>query len=157
MTRSRTTALLGLSLALAACGPLGPLPGGRLSGPAAAAPADWSFTAEHAQVELETNPADPYSVNVWCAALGERLYVPTSMIRGPKQPTEREWVRNAVADPRVRVRIAGQVYERRAVRVSDPAELEAARAALEQKYELDPAERDPEREIWIFRLEPAAG
>ena len=76
------------------------------------------------------------------------------MIRGPKAPTERDWVKNVAADPRMRIRIAGEIYEGVAVRITDPAEYEAARAGLEKKYELDPADRDPEREIWIFRLDP---
>jgi hypothetical protein len=146
---------LALLLALAGCGPLGPLSGGALRGPVhEQAVTDWSFTADIQTVQLQTNPADPHSVNTWCVGIGDRLYVPTSMIRGPKSPSERDWVKNVAADPAVRIRIDGAVYERVAIRVSDPSEYDAARAALEQKYALDPAERDPEREIWIFRLEP---
>ncbi len=76
------------------------------------------------------------------------------MILGPEDPTEREWVRNVDMHPEVRIRIDGTIYPLRAVRVEDEAEFERARSALEAKYELDPADRDPEREIWIFRLEP---
>jgi len=104
-------------------------------------------------VQVETRGAEPHSVNTWCAALDGKLYVPTSMIRGPKNPAEREWVRNVQRDPAVRLRVGDTLYDLVAVRVTDPAELEAARARLEAKYALDPAERDPEREIWIFRLE----
>ena len=145
---------IALMLALAGCGPLGPLSGGALRGPVHAQPVvDWSFTADVETVQLQTNPADPHSVNTWCVGIGGRLYVPTSMIRGPKSPEERDWVKNVAADPAVRIRIDGDVYERIAIRVSDAAEYDAVRAALEQKYALDPADRDPEREIWIFRLE----
>jgi hypothetical protein len=148
-------ALPALLLALAACGPIGPFSGGALRGDVRTeAPKDWSVAQAHETVQIETNPAEPHSVNTWCVAIGERLYVPTSMIRGPKSPSERDWVKNVAADPRLRIRIDGVIYERTAVRVSDPAEFEAARAALEAKYALDPAERDPEREIWIFRLDP---
>jgi hypothetical protein len=76
------------------------------------------------------------------------------MIRGPKTPSERDWVRNVTRDPRVRVRVGDSLYERTASRVEDAAEYDAARAALERKYGLDPAERDPEREVWIYRLDP---
>jgi hypothetical protein len=139
-------------LALAGCGPLS---GGALRGPVHAEPVgDWAFVAGEYACQLETNPAAPHSVNVWCLGEGERLYVPTSMIRGPKDPAEREWVQNASRDPRVRIRVGDEVYERSAVRVEAGAEYDAARAALEGKYELDPADRDPERVIWIFRLDP---
>lgn len=153
----RALALCAL-LAFAGCGPLGPLSGGKLGGPLhAPAVADWSFVASETACQLETNPADPHSVNTWCIGIADRLYVPSSMIRGPKTPSERDWVKNVANDPAVRIRIGGEVYERVAVRVGDAAEYDAARAALEKKYELDPADRDPEREIWIFRLDSRPG
>ncbi len=153
--RGAAALLTSLVLSLAGCGPIGPLSGGALDGPVHTQPVeDWSFTQTQETVQLETNPAAPHSVNTWCVGIGERLYVPTSMIRGPKTPGERDWVVNVSADPRLRIRIDGVVYERVAVRVTDAREYDAARAALEAKYALDPAARDPEREIWIYRLDP---
>lgn len=144
---------LVLLLALAGCGPLGPLSGGALRGPVhEGAVHDWSFAAGVETVQLETNPSDPHSVNTWCVGLDGKLYVPTSMIRGPKSPDERDWVKNVLANSAVRIRIDGEIYPLIATRVGDAAEYDAARAALEKKYGLDPAERDPERVIWIFRL-----
>jgi hypothetical protein len=138
-----------------ACGPIGPVAGGELGGTLRREiPAEWSFTDAHARIQLETDPFAPYSVNTWCAAIGPALYVPTSMIRGTTHPADRTWVRNLQADPRVRVRIGDDLYELIAVRVDAAAEYEAARARLEAKYGLDPAERDPAREVWIYRLEP---
>ncbi len=138
------------------CGPLGPIPGGRLRGDVVTVEIkDWAFAVEEKTAQIETNPADPHSVNVWFGSLGPHLYVPSSMILGPKDPTERGWVGNVAADPHVRIRIDGRVYERVAVRVTDRDEYAEARAALEKKYELDPEERDAEREIWLFRLDPA--
>jgi len=149
------SAVFALAFVLTGCGPLGPMSGGKLDGPVHAQPVeDWSFVGVQENCQIETNPADPYSVNTWCVGIGSSLYVPTSMIMGPKTPTERDWVKNVAADPAVRIRIGDEIYERVAVRVGDGAEDDGARAALEKKYELDPAERDPEREIWIFRLDP---
>jgi len=142
-------ALLGLGC------PIGPFSGGRLSGEVRPAHgADWSALADVENCQLETNPGAPHSINCWCAASHGKVYVPSSMILGPTVPTEREWVRNVQADPAVRLRVGASVYELTAVRVEDATEYESARSALEARYELDPAERDPEREIWIFRLEP---
>ena len=146
--------LVVLGVAGLACLPFGPFSGGRLGGDVHDdVVADWSFANEVEVIQLETNPTSPHSVNTWCLGRGEHLYVPTSMILGPEDPREREWVRNVEMDPVVRVRVDGVVHELQAARVRDPAEFEAAREGLEQKYELDPEERDPEREIWIFRLE----
>jgi hypothetical protein len=143
------------ALALLACGgPVGPIPGGALSGVVKPPPPDWTFVDEVEQVQLETNPDDPHSVNTWIGTHAGSLYLPTSMIRGPLLPTEREWVRNVEHDDRIRLRIHDDLYELRAERVIDEAELTTARAALEQKYELKAADMDPNREIWLFRLTP---
>ena len=145
---------LPLLFATACGGPLGPFSGGRLSGPVeTAASPDWTFSNDHENAQLEVHPEDPYSVNTWCAAVDGALYVPTSMILGPTDPDERGWVGFVKTDSRVRIRIDGKVYERVATRVEDPAEFEKARLALETKYEIAPEDRDPERTIWIFRLD----
>ncbi len=138
-----------------ACGPIGPFAGGALSGEVeATGPTDWGFAEGIETAQLETRPSDPHSINCWFASVGPALYVPTSMILGPKDPTERGWVSHVTQDARVRIRIDGRIHERQAVRVDDGAEYEAARAALEAKYAL--TERDPERTIWIYRLDPRA-
>lgn len=141
------TGLVGLGC------PLGPLSGGRLSGEVEPAPVDWLFVNEVDNCQVETRPSDPHSVNVWCAGVGSHPYLPSSMILGPKDPSEREWVRNVLDDPEVRLRVGRVVYELQALRLEPGEEYDAARSALESKYELDPAERDADREIWIFRLE----
>ena len=155
------TLLSALALVAVACGgPVGPFSGGALEGPPGPERvADWTFVNELETVQLEVRPGDPYSVNTWAAGIGPRLYVPTSMIRGTLDPTERAWVAAVEADPAVRVRIDGAVYERTMVRVVDAAEFDAARAQLEMNYEIVPEDRDPDRVIWIYRLDerPASG
>jgi hypothetical protein len=82
-----------LVLSFACGGPVGPVPGGALSGSVKPAPADWSFVELVEQVQLETKPAAPHSVNTWIGTSAGALYLPTSMIRGPKLPTERDiWI-----------------------------------------------------------------
>lgn len=156
-TTSRAIALLSLVGATVALGcPLGPFPGGRLRGPVDPPPRqDWSFVRRAERCQLETNPDDPHSINCWCVGWGSRVYVPTSMIRGPLDPAERGWVKNVESESEVRLRVDGRIYELDAVRVPEGGdEYDEVLAALEEKYGLDPAERDPEREIWIYRLEP---
>lgn len=154
---------LAVAILLVACGPIGPIPGGALSGPLGPDEVDdWSSAGgvdlrEIENAQLETRPADPHSVNTWFVTIDDRLYVPTSMILGPKHPDGRSWVAHVSADPRVRIRLGDTVYERQASRVEDPVEYETARAALEAKYEISPADRDPERTIWIFRLDERRG
>lgn len=145
---------LFLLLLVVGCGPIGPIPGGPLPGDVGPRQVlDWDFASAETTAQLETRPADPYSVNTWFVAIGPDLYVPTSMIRGPKDPSERSWVSHVAEDPGVRIRLEGRVYERIAKRVVDEQEYDRARNALESKYGIEPSERDPERAIWIFRLD----
>ena len=148
------TALGAALLAGAACGgPLGPIPGGRLTGEEASFGPDALATIDAAHtVQLETRPGDPYSVNVWCGVVDGRIYVPTSLILGTDDPEERTWVLHARADPRVRMRVDGRLYDFTAVRVSDATEREQARTALLAKYSVEADEHATQ--AWIFRLEP---
>jgi len=122
-------AAVALACLLAGCdGPFFMFPGGRLSGVEAAPPADWSAFASGI-FELETRPSDPYSVELNYIVKDGKLYV---------DPAEgRRWLDHMRADPHVRVRFVDEVYPLRAVRVTDPAELEGF---------------DPER--IVYRLDP---
>jgi hypothetical protein len=140
--------------ALPGCGPIGPFPGGHLSGELGPRHVeDWSFAADEERAQLETRPENPYSVNTWFVALGPSLYLVTSPIAGPTDPAERGWVANVLKDPRVRIRLGDQIYERVANRLKDASESAKALEALEAKYDIDTTEQDPEREIWVFRLD----
>ncbi len=133
-------------VALVACGPLAWIPGGKLSGNLKPAPSDWSFTDSIDTVQLETRAADPYSVNVWGASVGNSFYIASS------NPDSR-WALNMIEDPRVRLRLGDDLYEMNAVRTEDPTERDAFLAALAKKYDFKP---DPgeESEAALFRLEP---
>jgi len=81
---------------------------------------DWSHVADIETASLETRPSDPHSVTTWFASVGPDLFVPTSMILGPKEPSERSWVNHVREDPRVYIRLGDLVYERVAKK-ADPA------------------------------------
>lgn len=148
-----TRALLWMGLLLcSACGPpLGPLPGGRLSGEVVAPPADWTFTNAHDTVQLETNPADPYSVNIWGTRVGDSFYVAAG------EGGEATWAQHIEADPNVRLGVGGNLYELRAVRIDlddEPETRAAFLAALQQKYDFDAEEDERSSEAWLYRLDP---
>ena len=123
--------VLFLSLALSACGggPFLVFPGGELAGEVVTEPvSDWSFVSDRF-VDLETNPDDPYSVELNYFVRDGQLYV---------DPAEgRTWLEHIRADPRVRVRFAGKVYPLKAVLVGKPGELEGFDADR-FIYRLDP-------------------
>jgi len=133
-------------LALAACGgPVATFPGGALDGPVKPVPASWEFARGVGTVQLETRPSDPYSVNIACVVVGDGLYVSAG-------DNESRWVENMEADPRVRLRINGDLYELAARRVSDEAEIDAfAEEWIKNSWARDPRGLD---EVWIYRLGP---
>lgn len=144
---TRPVLFLGLMLtaSVAGCGgPLALLPGGALEGPTVATPESWSFTDAVKTVQLETLPADPYSVNIWVIAIDDHLYVHAGAHRST-------WVENIEADPNVRLRVNDSIYELAASRVDDQGEFDRFSDAYEQKYGLRPRNGSA-AEAYLFRL-----
>ena len=139
--------LLGLLLLVSIASCNGPLPfmsGGRLDGEVKSVPQTWALDEDFAIVQLETRPEDPYSVNIAYTLMGGRLYINAG-------DTETQWVKNMNANPLVRLRDAGQIYELRAERVTDAAEISEFGKAWTSHSMLH---RDPVdlEEVWIYRL-----
>lgn len=110
-------ALWMICLLVAGCsGPFIWLPGGQLSG--AEAPLDVSAVADDvALLQLETNPSDPYSVNLGFQRIDGQIYIDPA--------PERQWYQHIQANPQVRIRFDGSdvVHPALAQPVSDPAVL----------------------------------
>jgi hypothetical protein len=125
-------------------GPFVLLPGGALEGSTAAIPDSWAFTDAVKTVQLETRPADPYSVNIWVIAIGENLYVHAGASRS-------NWVENMEADPNVRLRVDDSIYELVASRVDGQEEFDRFSEAYEEKYGRRPRNENI-AEVYLFRL-----
>jgi deazaflavin-dependent oxidoreductase (nitroreductase family) len=72
--------------------------------------------------------AEPRSVALWFAAVGDRVFMLAS---------ERErahWVRNLVADPRVRLQIGGRTFEGEGRPIAMTDDDQIAREAIAAKY-----------------------
>lgn len=136
--------LVSIVVAAACNGPTGLLPGGKLDGTTADGPTDWSFAGEYGTAQLETLPEAPYSVNLAYTVLANRLYVNAG-------GTETQWVKNMDANPLVRLRLDGELYDLRARRITDPQEIaDFAEAWTSQSY----FRRDPldYEKVWIYEL-----
>ena len=144
MSYSRLYLAFVLLVSVACEGPVAVFSGGALTGPVKSVPASFEFARDAGTVQLETNPEEPYSVNIACAVAGSRLYVSAG-------DNKAQWVENMEADDRVRMRIRGEVYELRAERVTDPAEMRVfADEWTKYSWARDPTTLDV---AWVYRLE----
>lgn len=134
-----------LLLSVAACsGPFVTIPGGALDGELAPIPSDWAFTDEISTVQIETNPSDPYSVNIWALGMGPSLYLHAGANRAT-------WVEHLDANPNIRVRIEGWLYELASSRVTEEAEFATFADAYEVKYGRRPRNEEVS-EVYLLRL-----
>jgi hypothetical protein len=157
-----TAAALAALCLLAACEPSDRRPGLWLRGEVVAEPvSDWSFTSDVQEIFVETRTwyGIPHSVTTVCAADGADLFVPSVYFEGGEYPDARFWNRNVARDPRVRLGIAGRLYERRAVLVTGPEERARALAAFARKYPFWSdlaAKPEAERPTLVFlRMDPS--
>jgi len=131
-------------------------PGLWLTGEVVTTPvSDWSFTDKYQTIYLQTRSwyGLPHSVTVTCTALGDRLYLTSVYRPGLVFPRDRLWNKNVLRDPRVRLKIGGQVYDRTLALVTDAAEKDTVLAAKTKKYPRLPA-TDKSR-VYVFRVGPA--
>ena len=132
-------------VALSACGYI---PSGALEGTPASIPADWSAVAAADVIRFETQPADPYSVELWVIGVDDVLYVHAGDNRT-------NWVAHIEADANVRLLHDGSIYELRAERVTDQGEFEVFAVVYDEKYGWRPRNENID-EIYLYRLLPRA-
>jgi hypothetical protein len=128
-------------------------PGLWLKGNLVTAPvADWSFTDNIPKVKIQTQTwyLLPHSVTIDCVAYDGQLYLSSVYPAG----TSRSWNDNALRDPRVRIKIGNDVYDRTLSLVTDPAEQEHVLQARSKKYpELRPELKvRPNATIHVFHV-----
>jgi hypothetical protein len=122
-----------------------PIAGGELEGTVMPAPASWPQVAMTKVIELETNPAQPYSVKLWVIAMGSSLYVHA----GANHTT---WVENIEQNPHVRILIEESIYELEAARVTAADEFGRFSDSYEKKYGRRPRNENI-TEVYLFRLQ----
>jgi len=114
--------LVLLVLRITGLDPKGARPGLWLTGNLVTTPvADWSFADKIQTIQLQTRTwyLLPHSVNIGCAYYNGHLYVGSIYMRpGVKY----RWNADVIRDPRVRLKIGNQLYDRTLSYVTDPAE-----------------------------------
>lgn len=142
------SALIGLLVVLYLAALLVPIdpqerrPGTRLSGELAVQQnPDWSFLEDRTQIYVETRTwyRIPHSVTTVSWASNGHLYVPCGRC------ATKRWPRNVARDPRVRLKINGQLYQRRAVPIPEAAEIRRL---------LGVAADQPMPDVAVYRMDP---
>jgi hypothetical protein len=97
---------------------------------------DWSFTNEVSEVRVQTRTwyGIPHSVTTYCTSLNGQLYVDSFYPPGVDYPHGRSWNENVARDPRVRLKIAGNLYDVTLVHDTDAADKAAVLQLVAKKY-----------------------
>lgn len=120
------------------------LPSGALQGSLTPVPSSWEGTTVPDVVELETRPAEPYSVKIWVVPVGERMYVHAG-------DNYNRWVQHIEQDPAVRLKVEDRLYELDAQRVTSAEEFAGFARAYEARYGTRPRNENID-EVFLFRL-----
>ncbi len=127
-------------------------PGLWMSGEAAEAPANWDALDTPGLTGIETRQWFaswlPHSVTATRFHVDGKLYLGSGYPAGIKLPNGRHWNRNLLANPYVRVRISGKIYEGHATYLEDGPE----RQALIRKY--GPMFWSPGFYLHVWRVDP---
>ncbi len=130
-------------------GPLGPFPGGAMSGDVdPTSRPDWTVAGE--TIEMEIRPEDPWSLQTYAIPHRGELFVPSFM--APR----RRWVPVALADPRVLVRLKGKLYPRTLVRVEDAALRAELIGRMAELFGYGQGSVAGSDDTWYFQLVPRA-
>lgn len=137
--------LSACSFFMAGCGePLVGIPGGQLNGSEQTPPPRWKTVPDTIQVEFRPD-TDPYSINIWGAAIGPDLYIAT-------KPEGTKWSAMLETDSNVRARLGTELYALQANPVTDAEERQRVFARYLEKYEME-MEADWIETAPIFRLD----
>lgn len=139
-------AIVTIAVAAALVSPMSPIPGGALTGEVVEEPVnDWSFATDEPFGYLETQVPEPRTITVTCIVANGQLYVGCSSCSG------RRWSQQLIAEPNVRYRVLGKIYNVTATRVTAPDEIDQAWRARAAKY----VTANPDKivdDFWFFRL-----
>ena len=97
---------------------------------------DWSFTNDHDEIFVQTRTRHliPHSVTTYCAVHEGELFLFSAYYQGGDFPDARAWNRNAMRDPRIRLKIGDRLFDRTVTHVVDPDLREAVHARFVAKY-----------------------
>lgn len=137
-------------LVMLGCEPQDRTPGLWLRGEAAEFPADWRFVDDQMEIAIQVSTPYllPHSVTIWCVEVDGRLYVAAG------RADTKNWPGWVDADPNVRLKIEGRLYDVSLVALSERGEIQSVQAAYAAKYDLGGGSGAGEGTRY-WRVEPA--
>lgn len=120
-------ALVPLAIIVAILAPIGPLPGFRIGGEPAPAPAEWPDTSDVHEIKLKVPGTLPRVVIIWVVEHDKELHVVGAADGG--------WVRRLGQGKPVEMRLNDKTYSLNAVRKDE--NLEPILTAYVEKYKAD--------------------
>ncbi len=137
------TFLLAAVILLSSCEYL-PFSSGALEGTVTQSPDDWSEVAKTEIIQLETNPDEPYSVNLWICQVDADLYVYAGDSRA-------QWIENLEKNSAARLGVTGAIYELQGERIIDQELFDEFAECWNSKYGNYPRNRNA-NETYLVRL-----
>ena len=97
---------------------------------------DWSFTDSVKEIHIETKTRYfiPHSVTTYSTTHSNQFYIMSAYYEGGSFPNARGWNRNIVRDPRVRIKVGRQLFDRTASYISDESIRESVYQSFVSKY-----------------------
>ena len=133
------------------------MPGLWLKGDVMNFPADWAFADKYRTIMVETHPwyLIPHSVTIFFVTDKGNLYLHADYPVGQTFPGGKSWTANIARNPSVRVKLGNQVFDGKAVLVTDPAESDALFEVTRKKYPKSPFSDYRRRaDVYFLRVLP---
>lgn len=117
---------------------------------------DWSFLKDYQTVEFQLlDPAR--SRTTWIAEHDNRIFIPSGYMNSTVGKIWKQWPKQAEREGAAILRVDGQLYERRLVRIRSGDILTPVLAELSRKYaggQSIPLSMVTSDDLWIFELLP---
>ncbi len=141
------TALIATAiLARLTSGPLGPFPGGTFEGAPSEQPTEEHLAFEGDEIQIQIPADSPYTITTHAFVIDGALYVGADFVFPFKR-----WVYLVQEEPGVVVRIGGQLYRRRAIRIQDPDQSRHLLEEVSRQRGVHPD--DWLTDVWFFRMD----
>jgi hypothetical protein len=128
-----------------------------LKGDVANFPSDWTFADQYQTIMVETHPwyLIPHTVNIFFVTYKGDLYLHADYDPGGKFPSGKSWTAAIARNPSVRLKLGNQVYDCKAMAVTDQAESDALFEVTRKKYPKSPFSNYRRRpDVYYFHVLP---